>query len=58
MKQLKSNDWHSIRIKTGTSLAARRLSKRVNNKKLGKKVKVDDIINLALTLLTDFHLDF
>jgi len=56
MKTPKKNNWHSIRIKTETNLAAQRISKKVNNKTLGRKVKIDDIINLALLLLTDYHI--
>lgn len=57
----KSNSTNSntvpIRIHKSTARLLRSLLLSVNKKKLGKRVKADQIISKALALLTDDHLE-
>ena len=46
----------SVRIKATAKIAAKLLLKKVNEKALGRTIKFDELIDLALTLVTDDHL--
>lgn len=46
----------SIRVQLETQKKADRLLSVANKKRLGRKVKVDHLLNLALDLVTDAHL--
>ena len=46
-----------IRIYKSTARLLRSIVTKCNRKSLGRKVKVDDVIQKALTLLQDSHLD-
>lgn len=51
-KQIKQN-WHTIRISNDTKMLCSRISKIANQKKIGRKIKIDEILKLGLILITD-----
>lgn len=51
-KQIRQN-WHTIRISNETKMQCSRIAKVANQKKLGRKVKIDEVLKLALSLITD-----
>lgn len=51
-KQIRQN-WHTIRISNDTKMLCSRISKIANQKKIGRKIKIDEILKLGLNLITD-----
>jgi hypothetical protein len=51
------NKLKSIRVQLETHRKAERLLAVANKKKFGRKVKVDQLLNIALDLVTDRHLE-
>lgn len=51
-KQIRHN-WHTIRISNDTKMLCSRISKIANQKKIGRKIKIDEILKLGLNLITD-----
>lgn len=51
-KQIRQN-WHTIRISNNTKMLCSRISKIANQKKIGRKIKIDEILKLGLHLITD-----
>jgi len=52
----KLSNWHSIRITSETKSAAEKILKIANNKKAGRKIKLDEILQLAIQSLDDSHI--
>jgi hypothetical protein len=52
-----ANKLKSIRVQLETQRKAERLLAVANKKKFGRKVKVDQLLNIALDLVTDRHLE-
>ena len=50
-KQIRQN-WHTIRISNDTKMLCSRISKIANQKKIGRKIKIDEILKLGLNLIT------
>ena len=52
----KAAKWSNIRVSSDTKSTAEKLLKCANDKKSGRKIKIDDLLNTALKLIEECHL--
>lgn len=52
----KAHKWSNVRVSSDTKTLAEKLLKRANNKQSGRKIKIDELFNIALKLIEECHL--